>query len=189
MTLTARSYFDARYVTHVDPWYFSTNPYEKRKYALTIASLPKTRYVSAFEPGCHRGVLSEQLARRCQRLLATDIVSDDLARASQHVRDFPHVHIEQRAIPEQWPKEVFDLVVFNELAYLFDEVTLNKVMALVLRSTVCGAHILGVHSRGTSDNPLTGDRIHESIGDTKKLRRVVHHEEKQLLIDVWERIR
>ena len=74
MTSTDRSYFDRVYHEDRDPWGFETSAYERRKYALTVASLPKASYGSAFEPGCSIGVLTEMLAPRCEHLLATDFI-------------------------------------------------------------------------------------------------------------------
>ena len=62
MTSTSRRYFDSMYEADADPWNFATSEYERRKYSLTVASLPRARYHHAFEPGCSIGVLSEQLA-------------------------------------------------------------------------------------------------------------------------------
>lgn len=187
MTSTARAYFDEMYETTDDPWQFASSDYEQRKYAITVASLPKGRYVSAFEPGCSIGVLTEQLAERCQQLLATDIVTGALERATERLRAHRHVRVERRAIPEGWPEGSFDLVVLSEVAYYFDEPTLAEVMDHVVRSTVVGAHVVAVHWRGETDYPLTGDRTHELIGETRSLHRIVHHEEEQFVLDVWER--
>ena len=57
MTSTNRSYFEEMYRDSDDPWEFGTSPYEQRKYAVTVASLPRSRYRSAYEPGCSIGVL------------------------------------------------------------------------------------------------------------------------------------
>ena len=40
MTSTGRSYFEEMYRASDDPWEFGTSPYEQRKYAVTVASLP-----------------------------------------------------------------------------------------------------------------------------------------------------
>lgn len=189
MTSTARAYFDAMYETTDDPWQFASSGYEQRKYAITVASLPKPRYTSAFEPGCSIGVLTEQLADRCETLLATDIVSGALEQATERLKARPHVRVEQRAIPEDWPEGAFDLVVLSEVAYYFDEPTLAEIVDHVVTSTVNGAHVLAVHWRGETDYPLTGDRTHELIGRTGSLHQIVHHEEERFLLDVWERVR
>lgn len=176
------------YAASDDPWQFTTSAYEQRKYALTVASLPRSRYDSAFEPGCSIGVLSELLATRCRRLLATDLVGNALATATERLKGYRHVRVEERAIPEQWPQEPFDLIVMSEIAYYFDEAALLEIMDGVERSTAQGAHLVAVHWRGETDYPLTGDDAHELIARTPTLRSVVHHIEEQFLLDVWERV-
>jgi SAM-dependent methyltransferase len=187
MTSTRREYFDEMYEGDGDPWDFESSAYEQRKYALTMASLPRPRYGSVFEPGCSIGVLTEMLAARCDRLLATDIVPAALDQARNRLTGQPHVALEQRAIPEDWPEAMFDLVVLSEIAYYFDAPDLAHVIALVMRSTRVGAQLLGVHWRGITDYPLSGDKAHEVIGATPALEQVVHHVETDFVLDVWER--
>ena len=57
-----QQYFDGFYGSGVDPWGFETRWYEERKRAITLASLPRQRFRSAFEPGCAIGVLTQELA-------------------------------------------------------------------------------------------------------------------------------
>jgi hypothetical protein len=188
VTSTARTYFEKMYAENDDPWQFATSAYERRKYELSMASLPKSHYENAFEPGCSIGVLSAFLAGRCRRLLVADFMIDALESAAERLKSFRHVRVEERAIPAQWPDEVFDLIVLSEVAYYFDESTLLAIMDRVVSSTAAGAHVLGVHWRGETNYPLTGDRAHELIASTEKLRAVVHHEEEQFVLDVWERL-
>jgi predicted TPR repeat methyltransferase len=187
VTSTSRRYFDDMYDGSADPWGFESSAYEQRKYALTDACLPKPRYRAAFEPGCSVGVLSEILARRCDHLLATDIIPAALAKAATRLADQPHVVVEERAIPEDWPSGQFDLVMLSEIAYYFDEPDLRRIMALVHDSTPAGAHVVGVHWRGRTDYPLSGDRAHEIIDDTAALRSIARYSETEFLLQVWER--
>lgn len=187
MTSTNRSYFEQMYRDNADPWSFESSPYEQRKYAVTVASLPRARYRSAYEPGCSVGVLSELLATRCDRLLSSDIIPSALQRAEARLRRRPHVWFEERSIPEQWPSGPFDLVVLSEIAYYFDEADLGSVMACVTSSTVVGAHVVGVHWRGETNYPLTGERCHRIISETPGLANLVHHREEEFVLDVWER--
>jgi hypothetical protein len=187
MTSTKRRYFDEMYDGASDPWDFESSPYEQRKYALTDACLPNLRYQSAFEPGCSIGVLSEILAGRCDHLLATDIIPAALERATARLANHPHVVVEERAIPENWPSGCFDLVVLSEIAYYFDVPDLRRIMSLLLESTSPGAHVVGVHWRGRTDYPLNGDEAHEIIDSTAGVRPVAHYMEAEFLLDVWER--
>ncbi|MCU1363508.1 MAG: methyltransferase type 12 [Acidimicrobiaceae bacterium] len=182
-----RAYFESIYAANSDPWNFETSSYERSKYEATMAALPRARYESAFEPGCSIGVLSEMLAPRCQRLLATDIVTGALVQAAERLKGHRHVRIEERAIPEEWPRETFDLIVLSEIAYYFDEATLGDVMRLVIGSTWVGAHVIGVHWRGETDYPLRGDRVHELISETELLVPLIHLGGDEFVLDVWER--
>jgi hypothetical protein len=44
-----------------------------------------------------------------------------------------------------------------------------------------------VHWRGTTNYPLSGDGAHGIIDAAPGLEQVVHHVEKDFLLDVWER--
>jgi hypothetical protein len=188
MRSTARAYFEQMYEDCDDPWDFAHSDYELRKYRLTVESLPKARYANAFEPGCAIGVLTEHLAPRCHRLLATDMMSAPLVQAADRLEPYANVQIEERTIPDDWPDEIFDLVVLSEVAYYFDIPTLTRITDLVNHSTVAGAHIVGVHWRGRTNYPLSGDAAHDVINQHPNLSAIVHHVEDDFVLDVWERI-
>jgi SAM-dependent methyltransferase len=187
MSSTSHAYFEQMYRDNVDPWEFESSPYEQRKYALTVDSLPRARYRSAYEPGCSVGVLTELLAVRCDRLVCSDIIPSALQRAEARLRTRPHVRVEERSIPEQWPTGPFDLVVLSEIAYYFDETDLAQVLDCVRDSTPRGAHVVGVHWRGETDYPLSGDRCHALISDAPGFVSIVQHREAEFILDVWER--
>jgi SAM-dependent methyltransferase len=187
MTSTTRGYFEQMYEGDGDPWGFESSPYEHRKYAVTMASLPRLRYESVFEPGCSIGVLTEMLAARCDRLLATDIVPAALDRARSRLAASSHVSFEPLAVPQDWPETTFDLIVLSEIAYYFDVADLERLISLVRTSTGVGAQVLGVHWRGTTNYPLGGDEAHEIIDATPELEQVVQHVEDDFILNVWER--
>ncbi len=187
MSSTSLTYFQKMYADSDDPWNFLHSDYEKRKYALTVASLPKELYANAFEPGCSVGVLTELLAARCHRLLAADFMSIPLLCASNRLAARDNVQFEERNIPDDWPDEIFDLVVLSEIAYYFDDAALANITELIVSTTVVGAHVVGVHWRGQTNYPLSGDRAHEIIAQNAALQLKVHHAEDDFVLDVWER--
>ena len=75
------THFDALYLRSSDPWQLASAWYERRKYAVTVAALPRERYRSGLEPGCSIGELTRLLAPRCDRLMAFDF-ADAAVRAS-----------------------------------------------------------------------------------------------------------
>src|SRR5688500_13458558 len=97
-----------------DPWGYESSPYEQRKYAVTLASLPRPRYRRAFEPGCSIGVLSAELAERADELIAVDFHGPSLDRARTRLVDRPGARVQVLEIPHAWPSGTFDLVVLSE---------------------------------------------------------------------------
>jgi len=88
------------------------------KYAITLAALPQSRYVSALEIGCAIGVLTEELASRCDRLLAIDAARTPLKEARRRCAELSTVRFEQMFVPEQWPDGAFDLILLSEIVYI-----------------------------------------------------------------------
>ena len=187
MTSHPRSYFESIYADDADPWSFETSEYERRKYALTVAALPEPRYRSAFEPGCSVGVLSELLAGRCDRLLATDIVPSVVERARHRLEGYPNVTAELAAIPDAWPEGPFDLVVLSEIAYYFDPSALEEIMGRVRATTTPGATVIAVHWRGPTDYPLSGDEAHAALRAGLGGTPTVHLDDEEFVLDVWRR--
>jgi hypothetical protein len=119
--------------------------------------------------------------------VATDLIPAALSVAAARLGDATHVAFEELVIPHQWPAGQFDLVVLSEIAYYFDQADLEVVLRRVLDSTDEGAHVVGVHWRGETDYPLSGDRAHAVIARTAGFVPLVHHLEADLVLDVWER--
>ena len=185
MTRTPEQYFRELYEHDGDPWGFDSRWYERRKYALTVASLPAERFRSCFEPGCSIGALSELLAPRCDRLLAADHMAEPLARALDRLRRFPHVTVERRVIPEQWPDGPFDLLVLSEICYYFDADELASLLGRAMSSLQANATVVAVHWRGPTNYPLSATAAHGIVAALPVLETVTRHVDEQFLLDVW----
>ena len=181
-------YFRDRYAASADPWGLAERWYEARKYALTVALLPRERYGAAFEPGCSVGVLTAQLAPRCDRLLACDAVPDAVAAARVRAAGMPGVRVEQRVIPDDWPPGSFDLIVLSELLYYFDDADLGQVLGLGIGSLRPGGQILAVHWRHPApDHPRTGDEVHEDLAAHPALARLARYRDPDFTAEVYTR--
>ena len=158
------SYFDDVYAANADPWDFETSPYEARKYAATLAALPRERYARAFEAGCSIGVLTERLAARCDRLLSVDVSDAALARARERCRDLPQVAFERRVLPAEFPGETFGLIVVSEVGYYFSRGDLDLFIARCAGALKPGGDLVLVHwTAPVPDYPLTGDAVHDAF--------------------------
>ncbi|WP_411133335.1 SAM-dependent methyltransferase [Streptomyces sp. C10] len=142
---TPPAYFEAMYAGAVDPWDLAGRWYEQRKYALTLASLPRRRYRAAFEPGCSVGVLTARLAERCDRLLATDRMPSAVVSAAERTHALSQVEVRTLTIPDEWPDGTFDLIVLSELLYYFEDVALHEILTRTLDSLEPGGTLVAVH--------------------------------------------
>jgi len=180
-------YFERMYGEDPDPWGFDTRWYERRKYDLTLAALPRTRYRSAFEPGCSNGALTERLAARCERLLATDLLDQVAERARARLAELPSVEVRSVAIPDDWPPGPFDLVVLSEVAYYLTPEGLDETLDRVAATLEPGGHLVAVHWRGETDYPQRGDEVHQTIDARPELVRLSRYQEDDFVLDVHER--
>jgi len=156
------TYFDDVYRASDDPWSFETSDYERRKYAATLAALSKPRYQSAFEIGCSIGVLTQQLADRCDQLLAVDASELPLVKARQRLADRPTVSLKQLAIPVDFPAGPFDLILVSEVGYYLSMDDLTIARQCMIDALETGGELLLVHwTPFVHDYPLTGDTVHD----------------------------
>ncbi len=151
------AYFDALYASDPDPWKFATSPYEREKYALTLSALPRARYGSALEVGCSIGVLTHDLALRCNRLLAVDAADAPLVEAKRRCADLPAVRFEKMFAPSQWPDEAFDLILLSEMIYYLSADDVTRLASRVARTLRDEADVVLVHWTKETDYPLSGD--------------------------------
>jgi SAM-dependent methyltransferase len=179
-------YFRAVYAAAADPYGLADRWYEARKYALSLALLPRPRYRSAFEPGCSVGVLTSQLASRCDQLLACDAVPDAVAAARERTAGMDGVRVEQRVVPQQWPCAAFDLIVFSELLYYFGDADLDLLLKLGTGALRPGGHLLAVHWRHPApDHPRTGDQVHQALEGNRGLARLARYRDPDFTAEVY----
>ncbi|ANB72509.1 methyltransferase [Paraburkholderia phytofirmans OLGA172] len=183
-------YFDELYKSGDDPWHLREGWYERRKRSLTLALLPRPRYRNAFEPGCANGELTAELATRCDALLAADLHETAVRLARERVAGMPQVRVDQRTVPHEWPTDAgpFDLIVISEFAYYLDAADLETLAARIAASLTPDGTLLACHWRRPFAEALeSADAAHALFDARCSLSRLAHHDEADLLIDVWSR--
>ncbi|HMD92150.1 MAG TPA: SAM-dependent methyltransferase [Trebonia sp.] len=179
-------YFTGVYASAADPWGLADRWYEARKYALSLALLPRERYDSAFEPGCSIGVLTAMLAPRCGGLLSCDMVTAAVAAARERTAALPGVRVEQRLIPGDWPPGEFDLIAFSEILYYFAGPDLDRVLSLATGALRPDGHLLAVHWRHpAADHPRTGDEVHQALAGQGGLARLAGYRDPDFIAEVF----
>lgn len=187
---TTMLYFDELYRRSDDPWRLREGWYERRKRSLTLALLPRPRYRNGFEPGCANGELTAELAKRCDALLAADLHARAVELARERVAGASNVRIEQRTVPREWPTQdgPFDLIVISEFAYYLDPAELETLAACIAGSLTTDGTLLACHwRRPFAEARESADHAHALFDARCGLARLAHHDEADLLIDVWSR--
>lgn len=184
-------YFDRLYRENEDPWNFETSDYERDKYASTLAALPRGHYQHAFEIGCSIGVLTQQLATRCEHLLAVDGSDIPLQRARERLAKEKHVQTKKMRVPDTFPNDQFDLILLSEVGYYWSWEDLARAQQQMLATLLPGGHLLLVHWILPTNYPLTGDDVHEAfhaLAQTpSSLSHSYHQRTNRYRLDVWER--
>jgi SAM-dependent methyltransferase len=184
------AYFDGMYAGNEDPWQLSTRWYEKRKYAITMALLPRCRYRHAFEPGCSIGTLTEMLAARCDHVTAVDVVDAALRHADARLRDGgcrDRVTLLRSSLDDPWPAGPFDLLMLSEVAYYLEADVLADVLRRECPRLLPGATVVAAHWRhAVADYPLTGDAAHAAIAGTPGLTSVGRYRDRDVVIEAFD---
>jgi SAM-dependent methyltransferase len=184
-------YFDDMYRADDDPWGYRHRWYERRKQQLTLAVLPRERYRRVFEPACSNGELTALLATRCDTLIASDLSGRAVHLAQQRCATLPNVQVEQRVLPHEWPDirmpdQQFDLVVLGELLYYLDPDETARLVERTCASLSADGALLACHWRyAFAGRRQSASAAHAAFDTCAALTRLVHHEESDLLLDVW----
>ncbi len=191
--MTARlpdAYFDGMYNASADPWQLQERWYERRKFAITLALLPLPRFRHAFEPGCSVGVLTEQLAGRCDRVTATDLVPAALEATGRRLTECgvdEKVTLLRRSLDEDWPATDFDLVVLSEVGYYLQPATLRGILDREVPRLTNAATIVAAHWRHpVADYPMTGDETNDVVAATPGLHHIGGYRDDDVVVDVFD---
>ncbi|HXH77167.1 bifunctional PIG-L family deacetylase/class I SAM-dependent methyltransferase [Nocardioides sp.] len=166
-----------------DPWQVDSW-YERRKRALTVASLPREHYSRALEIGCSIGALAEDLAARCDQLLAVDSSPAAVAAAGARLAALPNVEVRLTVMPDGWPEGLFDLVSVSEVGYFLSPRELDELIRRAFDSLAPGGHIVLCHWRHQPVGwPLDGPVVHDAFR-ARAATELVALEEPDFLLHV-----
>ncbi|WP_205528667.1 class I SAM-dependent DNA methyltransferase [Desertimonas flava] len=161
---TSDAYFAEMWGRADDPWDHGSRWYEKRKYGLTVAALPRPRYRRAFEPGCGAGFLTAALASRTDHLLAMERSPRGVSVTRRRCAAMPGVDVRRGRIPHDWPADTFDLIVLSEVLYYLDDDGLALSLRRAGESLEPDGHLIAVHYRPpVEEHARLGDDVHGAL--------------------------
>ncbi len=177
-------YFDGLYQQSADPWGLEHRFYERRKRANLLAALTRPRFRRAFEPGCATGLLTTELARRCDEVVAWDVVPAAVETARSQLADAQNVTVAQGQIPGQWPDGTFDLILLSEVGYYCTD--LEELVRRIDASLADDGVLVACHWRHAAPlHPHTAGAVHGALGAGRQV--VVSHVEADFILHVWSR--
>ena len=183
--MIAPGHFDRLYADNKDPWDFETSPYERDKYAATLAALPAPHYSSVLEVGCSIGVFTRSLAARADAVLAVDVAEAALVRAREICAGLDHVRFERLVLPEDWPGESYDLIIWSEVLYYLGGLPqIEQAARLSRQALLPGGAIVLVNWRGPTDGYCTGEQAADTFLAAAGLRPLHHVREEKYRLDV-----
>ncbi|MEO7447669.1 MAG: bifunctional PIG-L family deacetylase/class I SAM-dependent methyltransferase [Humibacillus sp.] len=177
--------FDRVHTETDDPWAVDDSWYEARKRAVTLASLPRSRFRRALEVGCSIGALTAALADRCDEIIALDGSDVAVTAARLRLHDRAGVTVGQAHLPQEWPPGRFDLVVVSEVGYFLSPARLRELRARAEASLTADGVVVLCHWRHEIVGwPLDGPRVHELWRRGSSLSVAAEHREADFLLDV-----
>lgn len=179
-------YFDELYRRRSDPWRLESRWYERRKRAITMSALPAERYRSALEIGASIGMLTSELAGRCDSVLSLDISATAVERARERLTGHDNVRVEHRDVVADFPTGEFDLIVISEVGYYWSGEILERVIDRAAAALSHDGVLVLCHWRhAVEDYLLSGDEVHRIVRERLDLEVVASHEEADFLLDVF----
>jgi len=186
-TTLSPDYFEDMFRATSDPWDLATSAYEQAKFDASITALGDRLYANGFEVGCAKGVLTAKLAPRCAALLSIDVSETALAAGRERNAHLTHVDFERMAFPAQRPNGQFDLVIWSEVAYYWDDADLERAATWLRSHLAPGGDVLLVHFTGDTDYPQSGDdavgKLYEALDSVLTVVKADRHDRYRL--DLW----
>lgn len=179
-------HFEALHRGSDDPWAVRSRWYERRKRALTVASLPRERYGSILELGASVGELTAELSERADTVLAVDGSAAAVDTARARLADRAGVTVTRMRVPGAWPSGAFDLIVVSELAYYLADDEWRSLIQRCIGSLTPGGDVLLCHWLGAADDfAQSGEQAHETFRSASGLTASVVHRDAEFLLEVF----
>ena len=183
------AYFDGLYAQKSDPWDFASSDYEAQKYDATIAALGSERATRALEIGCSIGILTRRLAGLCNTLVATEVSRAALDQAKARCADLANIDFRLVTSAFFGFDGTFDLIVFSEVVYYWDDADLHRVAEGIRRTLAPGGRLLLVHYILETDYPKSGDDAVAALGARlgDLVTREISRRDEAYRLDLWRR--
>lgn len=168
-----------------DPWRYEQRWYEQRKRDITLAVLPQPSFSTGIEIGCSNGVLSSELAKRCEYLICMDANPTAIQLANQRLTH-DHVTVVQGIVPLDLPEQQFDLIVASEVLYYLEEQILQQLIDWMNTHLSPNGCIVACHWRYDIEGfGLNGEHVHQLLKQHLNYFHSAQLQDADFFLDVW----
>ena len=142
-----RAELNRAFEPRADPWDYATVTQQRERIRSEVGMLDAVRgdalFAQALEVGCAEGIFTEQLAPRCQSLLAVDISPVALSRARRRLDGNDHVRFAEWDLRTQPVAGSYNVIVIvHALEYIRNPLAIRKVRTNLVNSLEPGGYLL-----------------------------------------------
>jgi len=148
-----------------DPFGFDENPNEQLKFRRTLEVSGEGSLGSVLEIGCAVGSFTELLAPRATQVLAIDVSAPAIEQARQRLDQYPHVRVETRTLPAEFPDGPFDLIIASDVLYYLPVDDLRVCLRQIEAALNPGGALVAVDYTPRVGTLLNGDELHEFLAE------------------------
>jgi cyclopropane fatty-acyl-phospholipid synthase-like methyltransferase len=146
-----------------DPFGFDTNPNEQVKFQRTLEVCGEGNLGRVLEIGCAVGSFTELTAPRATEVLAIDVSEAAIRQAEERMRGYPHVHLQARTLPADFPEGPFDLIIASDVLYYLTMDDLKSCLSLIEQRLAPGGALVAVHYIPRVGTLLNGNELHDYL--------------------------
>lgn len=191
--MTSPADFDRLYAGDPDPWQVATSWYERRKIDITLASLRRRRHRLTWDAGCGIGELTAALARRSDRVVASDCSARAVELTRARTGDRPNVLVCESRLPDA-PCDLDerpDLIVLSEVLYYLTPAERHATYDLVDARAEADADLVLIHWGPATDDArcsgLTAFNEASTALNARGWGRLVTHTDTEFLLGLFSR--
>jgi predicted TPR repeat methyltransferase len=119
------------------------------------------------------GSFTEVIAPHVTDLLAIDVSEAAIQQAKQRMRGNPHVHLESRTLPADFPDGPFDLIVASDVLYYLTVDELGSCLRLIEERLAPGGALVAVHNIPRVGTLLNGNELHDFLAEHTTMKHTL----------------
>ncbi|WP_245773499.1 methyltransferase [Pseudonocardia ammonioxydans] len=156
---------------------------------MLLAALPREHYRLGAEPGCGPGALTRELAGRCRRLVASDVVAEAVAATTAATAGSPGTEVHRSDVDDAAAvPDGADLVVLCDVLHHLLPARIDAVLDRVAGSVPAGGDVVVAHRlQWPAEAPTDARAVHRRVCGDDRFTTVVEHVDDDLLLHVVRR--